>query len=70
MKNLFIGLGVLAMIGATSCKKDYTCECTVTGNGTTASSSATSKMTKKDAQEWCDETSSSANGFETKCELK
>ncbi len=70
MKNLFIGLGVLAMIGATSCKKDYTCECTFEGNGVSGSVAETSKLTKKDAQEWCDEGSTTSGGVTTKCELK
>ncbi len=74
MKNLFIGLGVLAMVAGTSCKKEYTCECTVTGGGSTASSSTTIKATKKDAKESC-ETGSSTVGtgddaIVSKCEIK
>lgn len=71
MKNLFIGLGVLAMIGATSCKKYHTCECKVTVAGITSTSSVTSdtKMTKKDAKADC-EGSASTTASSASCELK
>jgi hypothetical protein len=43
---------------ATSCKKDYSCECTSvdTSNGTTTTTVDTYKASssKKDAQAWCD----------------
>ena len=71
MKNLFIGLGILAMIGATSCKKYHTCECTVTVLGVTSTTSATSdtKMSKKDAKADCEGSASTA-ASSASCKLK
>lgn len=76
MKNLFIGLGVIAMFGFTSCKKYYTCECTSTANGvsSTASSTSEEKMSKSDAKEECEAGNSSASAggstASVSCELK
>lgn len=74
MKNLFIGLGVLALLGATSCKKDHTCECKQAGE---VVFSQTINDTKKKAEEACEEgleTSITVNGqtttTTTPCELK
>ena len=51
MKNLFI-LTVFALIALTSCKKDYTCECTVYANGVEiGSGSETIKDTKSKAKD-------------------
>ena len=63
-KVLFIGLALLAL---TSCKKDWTCECTAFGQtGTTE----IKDMTKKDAKTECDKGDISAFGFTSECELK
>ncbi|MFK8038612.1 MAG: hypothetical protein AB8B74_10015 [Crocinitomicaceae bacterium] len=65
----FLGLGVLA----TSCKKDFTCDCSVVTKVTynddwsdllddyesTTSNSQTLKMKKKDAESWCKDLNSS-----------
>lgn len=76
MKKLAL---VLAVVGfaAVSCKKDYTCECTTTSNipgYTAAKTTATAKMKKKDAEDWCATGNSSATtyGFtySTACALK
>ena len=64
MKNLFIGLGILAMLGATSCKKNYTCQCT--GGAIAISNEFNEKMTKKDAKEKCEK----GSGLGIVCELK
>jgi hypothetical protein len=72
MKNLFI-LTVFALIALTSCKKDYTCECTVYANGVEiGSGSETIKDTKSKAADACDEGDSSDDllGFSTECEIK
>lgn len=61
-------LGAIAF-GSTSCKKDYTCECTFSGSAS-GSISETQKMSKKDAKAWCEESSSSANGITVTCALK
>ena len=52
-----------------SCKKDYTCECTATD--TTLNITYTAKMKKKDAQSWCDSWNSSFQVYDGgKCTLK
>lgn len=65
------GLAILTIVAFaaffTACKKDYTCECT-TKDGTgavLASSSATGKMTKSDAESWCSAGESSSTIFGT-----
>lgn len=66
------GIAIAVLIGAsslTSCKKDYTCECTATD--TSVNVSYTAEMKKKDAESWCDTWNSSGvliPGW--KCELK
>ena len=52
MKNLIFMLFII--IGLSSCKKDYTCECTVTSGSTSVSSTSTLKATKKDAKAACE----------------
>jgi hypothetical protein len=55
-KGLSVILGVAflaAMMTFTSCKKDYTCECTFT-SPTPALTIAINKAKKKDAQSTCD----------------
>ncbi len=50
-KVLFAAVAVLALA---SCKKEYTCECTVSSGSSSASSSVTfEKMKKKDAEDKC-----------------
>ncbi len=49
--SIFAILGVAAL---SSCKKDYTCECTVTSGSTSVSSTSTLKATKKDAKAACE----------------
>ena len=53
-KVLFLATAVV-VLSLSSCKKEYDCECTVDGYTTTVSSGV--KMTKKNAETWC-ETSS------------
>jgi len=74
MKNLFI-LTVFALIALTSCKKDYTCECTGSIDGQVlASESTTINDTKSNAADACDEgdASDSSTGYliKTECEIK
>ncbi len=75
MKKLLtiLALSVFVMAFA-SCKKDYTCECTTTTAGVSASASTTIKDTKKKAKEKCDEgdSSSSVGGVTvtSECEIK
>lgn len=52
-KTLLIGaLGVFAISALASCKKDYTCNCTVNGNPIAIQ---IKDAKKKDAQTTCDE---------------
>jgi len=72
MKNLFI-LTVFALIALTSCKKDYTCECTFTYDGEEIESeSVTINNTKSKAADECDEGDSPETefAFGSECEIK
>ena len=53
MKKLFILAVIAAGFTMTSCKKDYTCSCTITGS-TTPIEYKWTKITKKDATAACD----------------
>lgn len=76
MKKLSL-LSVAALIVATSftsCKKDYTCTCTTSGTGISASSSTVINDTKANAEETCDKgdatTTSGSITITTACEIK
>ncbi len=52
----FLLTAAVAMLGFSSCKKDYTCECTTTSpTGTTTSSENTGKMKLSDAKAKCND---------------
>lgn len=72
MKKLFLSLAAISLLALTSCKKDWTCECTTTAIGISASASTTIKDTKSNAKEDCEagSTTSNAAGFESKTECK
>ncbi len=73
MKNLFIGLAAIALLGATSCKKEQTCACAYTMDGTAVSSldsKVTLKDTKKKNKDACDKLSSKQGAVEVKCAIK
>ncbi len=53
MKKIIL-VGAVALLGLASCKKDYTCECTATVDGYSASASTTLNATKSDATEACE----------------
>lgn len=53
MKKITLLAAVIAAFTFTSCKKDYTCECSVTSNGLTVTGSTTIKDTKKKAKDAC-----------------
>jgi hypothetical protein len=68
-KALLIGsLGVFGVMALTSCKKDYTCDCTVDGQDTAIPLMDTKK---KDATDACDaaETTYGSNGASSSCTL-
>ncbi len=66
----------LFTIGFISCKKDYTCECNTTTNGTATGTPTTTKLkdTKKNAKSTCEKGNSSATAGGTtiaiECKLK
>jgi len=69
MKNLFIALGAIALLGATSCKKEYTCTCTYDSSGELFAPAKTIKAKKSKAQKECDKTASvSVLGLSAKVE--
>ena len=71
-KSLF--LAAVASLFFASCKKDYTCTCTTTSAGVSATASTTIKDTKKNAKDACEagNTSSTVGGITTSinCEIK
>jgi len=78
MKKILL-VAAVAGLAMVSCKKDYTCECTVTSNATgsnvtTTTSSQTGKMKKQDAIDACDAGDSSTDLLGIKvtseCEIK
>lgn len=68
MKKIILVAAVATFaLGMTSCKKDYTCDCSYTSGGSTATSSSTIKNAKKsDAKAAC--TALQVGGFT--CTLK
>lgn len=72
MKKLIITAAILGVATLfTSCKKDYTCECTMDAGG--ASTSLTYEMkdvSKKDAKDACKNHETGMAGVTLKCDLK
>ncbi len=66
-KSLLSAFGVALLLLATSCKKDYTCTCTVLG---VSNDTPLNDYTKSDAKEACDKSSSSAAILGGSCTLK
>jgi hypothetical protein len=73
MKKVLV-LGGFALLAMASCKKEYTCECTSTTAGISATAATTIKDTKKKATEACEAgtTSSTVLGITSSvsCEIK
>ena len=65
MKKLLILAVIAGAFSLTSCKKDYTCSCTITGSSTPIDYKWT-KITKKDAKAACDKLNQSG----VNCSLK
>lgn len=68
MKRVLL-VSAFAVLALASCKKDYVCTCTSTGNGVTGSSTTTITDTKKNAKATCEAGSSTALGFTTTCTI-
>lgn len=60
MKKVMFGTLAIVLLGLTSCKKDYNCECTYqdTGNATITENKTIKNSTLDDAKKTCD-------GYET-----
>lgn len=73
MKKVLL-VAAVAGLSMVSCKKDYTCECTVTTAGVSATASSTINDTKKNATDACEagNTSTTVMGItsSTKCSIK
>ena len=73
MKKVFL-VAAVAGLSMVSCKKDYTCECTVTSPAGTATSSTTINGTMKNVTSSCEagNQSTTVMGFtsSTKCSIK
>lgn len=60
----------LFAVAFTSCKKEWTCECSTTMNGTTTTASAkTAKVSKADAKAACEKETNVA-GVQVSCKIK
>lgn len=66
MKKLVFAVAALGLISLTSCKKDYTCTCTVSGQTIKA---AYVKVKKSDAQKSCDAAGVTYSSVGGKCTL-
>lgn len=60
MKKLIFGVSAIVLLGLSSCKKDYNCECTYqnTGSTTVTENKTIKNVTLDDAKKTCD-------GYET-----
>ena len=71
MKKLtFLAAAAFIAASMTSCKKNYTCECSYTAFGATQTYSATANLKKKDAEAWCTSQAGSGTGYTYSCKLK
>ncbi len=72
MKKIFGFLVVSAFVfGATSCKKDYTCECVTTiGSVQTTTTHVIKDSKRKDAKKECDKGDTKILGTTVECSLK
>ena len=72
-KKMFFVAAAVAVLSLSSCKKDYTCECTTSLGGITTSASTTINDTKSNAEEACENGSSTSTvaGIESSvtCEI-
>ena len=69
MKKILLIAAVAGFV-MTSCKKDYTCECTTTGTGSTQVTTFTITDTKSKATDACEGTGSVVGPLTTTCKIK
>jgi hypothetical protein len=60
--SLVLGVAFLMAIGLSSCKKSYTCECTISGTNPAVKTTYTTTDTKKNAESWCNAYNTSGFG--------
>jgi hypothetical protein len=65
-----LAIAAFASLALMSCKKDYTCECTIGSGATAISASTTINDTKKKATDACEAGSASLLGITTTCKIK
>ena len=74
MKKVLYSSALVVLVAFSACKKDYTCECTVSdGQGGESKSSVTIHSTKKDAENACSGKTSATSGGTTmtsSCKIK
>jgi hypothetical protein len=72
-------IAFVAGLAMTSCKKEYSCQCSITtysqGTSTTQTTTTNSaKMKKSEAQDWCNKgdvtTGDTQNGIKSSCDIK
>ncbi len=72
-KVTFIAIAAFLTLSLASCKRDWSCKCTVTVNGASSTTEGTINATKSDAEEQCDKGNASATvagvTSTTSCEL-
>ena len=70
MKKIML-VAAVAVCVLSSCKKDYTCECTTTDNGTVIQTvTYTGKMKKSDSESWCSANKVEVGSTKMECKLK
>jgi hypothetical protein len=75
MKTILLTAAAIATLSLSSCKKDYTCECTTTSpTGTSTNSENTGKMKLSDAKAKCDDGDRTyevlGETYQTECSIK
>jgi len=69
MKKLVI-IAAAGFFALASCKKEYTCECTSSYNGTSSTSSSTATGTKKNVKKACEANTMNVGNTAIVCHLK
>lgn len=67
--SLILGVAFLMAIGMSSCKKSWTCECTIAGTNPAVKTTYTTTDTKANATSWCNAYNTSGFGA-ISCVLK
>lgn len=72
MKKFLLSIAAVALVATTmtSCKKNWTCECTATAGGFSTTASSTIKETKKKAKEACEAGNATSGIASVSCKIK